>query len=496
MSAAAARRRFSWLRHGGTQLALSRLQDKALISPAEYAKLASAYQFLRTLEHRLQFLDDRQTHSLPVNPGELEELALRMPETPGRERSAAALVAEVTGRLQQVREIYERFVHAQKPLAYTPAEPNSEARAEVLRGEPNNLIRFLDERAPGLAARLGQSKLRRGHRSFEHFLERVSVLPDRLNALNTDSELASGVIDLFECSPYFAEQLIRAPELMEELKRRPVNEAYDPPPADPASLRGYFQSHMMRIQSDSICHGKPIFETLIRTSDLADRMIATAYEVAIHQVAAERPPKNPAYVARDQLMVIALGRLGMREFDLASDADLNFVLPESDRPEIIFWTRVAERMIDVLAAYTAEGAIFAVDTRLRPSGREGALVQTDAAYRAYFEKNAEAWEGLAYMKARAVAGNLENATDVLGEIQENRLAALGANRVTARAARHACARREGAGRGPSAEGGRGWILRHRLHSDVSAPQGRRHLLPGAEHSGAYRHPRKNGPFGA
>ena len=408
--------RFSWLRHGGTLLALSRLQDKALISPNEYSKLASAYQFLRTLEHRLQFFDDRQTHTLPASNEELEALASRMPEVPGRPRSAAALTASLKDHLAQVREIYERVVHAQKHAQKNVDQPPAETASEVLRGEPNNLVRFLDQRAPGLADLLDQSKLRRGHRSFEHFLEKVSVLPDRLHALNTDRNLASGVIDLFECSPYFAEQLIRVPELMEELKR--PSEPLDPPPSDPVALRRYFQRHMMRIQADSICHHQPIFATLIRTSDLADQVILKAYQMALEQVVADRPPKNPAYIAKDQLMVIALGRLGMREFDLASDADLNFVIPEAERSEIIFWTRVAERMIDVLAAYTGEGAIFAVDTRLRPSGREGTLVQTDAGYRVYFEKYAEAWEGLAYMKARAVAGNLEAGTDVLGQIQE------------------------------------------------------------------------------
>ena len=97
---------------------------------------------------------------------------------------------------------------------------------------------------------------------------------------------------------------------------------------------------------------------------------------------------------------------------------MNFVIPEADSSEIIFWTRVAERMIDILDAYTGEGAMFAVDTRLRPSGREGALVQTDSAYLRYFESQAVAWEGIAYMKARAVAGNIERGTDFLGHLQE------------------------------------------------------------------------------
>src|SRR5205085_6175009 len=64
-----------WVRHGGTVFALSRLRDKNLLSTFEHARLASAYQFLRNLEHRLQFDEDRQTHTLPTDPEALETLA-------------------------------------------------------------------------------------------------------------------------------------------------------------------------------------------------------------------------------------------------------------------------------------------------------------------------------------------------------------------------------------------------------------------------------------
>jgi glutamate-ammonia-ligase adenylyltransferase len=117
-------------------------------------------------------------------------------------------------------------------------------------------------------------------------------------------------------------------------------------------------------------------------------------------------------------MVIALGRLGMREFDLASDADLLFVIPDKDHDQHLFWTRVAGRMIDLITAYTGAGLMFAVDTRLRPNGSAGALVQTEASYKEYFARNAEAWEGIAYMKSRAVAGDTERATTFLNELQQ------------------------------------------------------------------------------
>ena len=140
--------------------------------------------------------------------------------------------------------------------------------------------------------------------------------------------------------------------------------------------------------------------------------------MALEHTRATHPPATPGYQPSQQLMVIALGRLGMREFDLASDADLVFVLPDADHEEHVFWTRVAERIVDLITAYTGSGVMFTVDTRLRPNGSAGALVQSEAAYKAYFANQAEAWEGIAYMKARAVAGDMEHATKFLNELQQ------------------------------------------------------------------------------
>jgi glutamate-ammonia-ligase adenylyltransferase len=109
------------------------------------------------------------------------------------------------------------------------------------------------------------------------------------------------------------------------------------------------------------------------------------------------------------MSVIALGRLGMREFDLGSDADLVFVLPDADAPEMVFWTRVAERLVNLITAYTGEGVLFAVDERLRPNGTAGPLVQTESAVTEYFAHAAEAWEGITYMKSLAVAGDPKRA---------------------------------------------------------------------------------------
>ena len=210
---------------------------------------------------------------------------------------------------------------------------------------------------------------------------------------------------------------------MEELSRLPAGKENSYSEAvhhveDISGLRRFFRREMFRIQAASMCLRVPVFETLEITSDLADAAIAASYRMAVEQVIAAQPPASASYKPNQQLMVIALGRLGMREFDLASDADLLFILPDEDRDELIFWTRVAERIIDLITAYTGTGLMFAVDTRLRPNGGAGALLQSEQSYKEYFAKQAEAWEGIAYMKSRAVAGDTERATKFLTALQQ------------------------------------------------------------------------------
>jgi len=410
-----------WVRHGGTALALFRLRDKGLLSGAEYPRLAAAYRFLRYLEHRLQMEEDRQTHTLPADPEALEQLAARMPcDSSGSRLTAEALRATLDEHLAAVRETYERVVHAQKPMYYTPpggnlppgAEDSSVSDDSEPRAPSATLASLLDQRAPQLAGLVASSGLHRGLERFEHFLEKAQTRSDVLDRLNGDARLAARAIDIFEHSAYFADDLLRYPELLDEIGEPFQLEGG--PLADGAALRRFYRRQMLRIQSASMLDAEPIFDTLSKTSVLADSVIAAAYRIALAEAP---PPADPSYAPHDQMMVVALGRLGMREFDLGSDADLVFVIPDGDSSEHVFWTGVAARMIQTLSAYTGEGVMFAVDTRLRPNGREGDLVQSEGAYKTYFASHAEAWEGITYMKSRAVAGNLERATEFLHDLQ-------------------------------------------------------------------------------
>ena len=404
--------REQWVRHGGTVFALFRLRDKGFLSDVEYARLSAAYSFLRHLEHRLQMEEDRQTHTLPTSPARLDLLARKMPDDgAGATPDGEALTRRLQEHLSAVREIYHRVVHGfRQPPA--PGFEERQPRPEEAEVSPpdSNLERVLGERAPRLAAALAAAYLRRGRARFEHFLEEATATPELLARLEASP---AEVLDIFEHSAHFADQLLRYPELLEEIGEPFQLEGG--PLQNGAALRRFYRRQMLRIQCESMLGHAPIFETLGKTSVLADSVIAAAYRIALAEAP---PPSGAGYRADDQMMVISLGRLGVREFDLGSDADVNFVIPDDDAAEQVYWTGVAERIIQTLSSYTGEGVMFAIDTRLKPNGRAGDLVQTEGAYKTYFAEKAEAWEGVAYMKSRAIAGNSERATVFLHELQD------------------------------------------------------------------------------
>jgi glutamate-ammonia-ligase adenylyltransferase len=414
--------REAWLRHGGTLLSLGRLHDKALISPNDYFHLIEAYEFFRHLEHRLQLLDDRQTHLLPSDIVDVEQLALRLPPfDPSRSNTAQTLLDRMKRHFEAVTDIYQKVVHQRRNTqpAPPPERPSSPAAAEAAKASPEvvplRLARSLEAVAPKLLAKLRQGALRRYPDLFERLVETSG---QQLAALERDDVLAHYVFDLVSHSPWLSEELLRDPTQLaqlEELRQRPGALR---PWADwfglvesPGALRRLYRRELFLLSCESLCLGAPVFDTLGKMTMLADLAILAAYRFAVEDIA-----RGQSIPSQD-MMVVALGRLGSREFDVASDADLVFILPDEDAMQLEFWRRVAERLIEMLSAVTGDGALFRVDTRLRPFGREGELVQLERSYLEYFSQRAETWEGIAYMKARAVAGGTERATKFLNELQ-------------------------------------------------------------------------------
>ncbi len=388
----------------GTLPALGRLYANSLLSSTEFHRLSDAYLFLRRVEHVLQFENDRQTHSLPSDPADLDTVAQRVfrIDTSGQEGqgSTRRLLENLKQHLENVRSIYERIVHAQRSMPYSLA----------------------------LAERTAEAPPAAGGSGFEDFRASLQDRPAEFDLIQKESRVAIWTARLFEYCPLLSDQLVRSPALLHEIKktaddpsRRYAFEALAPPLDDIAGLRRFFSRQMFRIQVASVCLPEAIFATLDQTSALAEFVIARAYRVALEMslehARSKAPPGKPFEDPQAEMMVVALGRLGMREFDIGSDADLLFIIPDTETMQQRFWTRVAERLLDILSAYEG-GKTLSVDTRLRPNGREGMLVQSESKYVEYFSDKAEAWEGIAYMKARAVAGDTDRATRFLTELQQ------------------------------------------------------------------------------
>ena len=441
----------TFLRSGGTMYALHRLREKGYLATSDYGQLFNAYRFLRTVEHRLQLVDNKQTHELPRDEAAIQCLARQL-GVPSGVTARQALQEEIESHYRAVSEIYQRVIRSQRPTV-SPAvhEPLAVERGaaefpgDSQRPAPgaSSVWRVHVPRLRRVSERLANAfdclTLRWGNRALENFLDRVVTMPDVLKMLDRHPGSVSCIGELMEYSPHFAGYLLRFPQDVSVIaapddkacieahtstaeSRAPnmhptleaILRAHLESDETAAELRRFFRGHMLSIQTRSICGREDVFATLSAASDLAEWILRAAHALALREAAADvLRPFEPS----DTMRIIALGRLGMREFDLGSDADIVFVIPDGESRRLALWTQVANRVIEIITSYTADGRMFSIDPRLRPLGRDGELVQTEAQFLAYFAGRAESWEALTYMKARTVAGDAEAGKDFLARLQ-------------------------------------------------------------------------------
>jgi glutamate-ammonia-ligase adenylyltransferase len=136
-------------------------------------------------------------------------------------------------------------------------------------------------------------------------------------------------------------------------------------------------------------------KNLAELSALADACLQYAFEVVMRKNKIRTPP----------FVIIGLGKLGGCEIDYGSDLDLVFVTdaPAGDLPKL---QRLAVEVMELLSRRTEQGMVFQTDARLRPDGEKGLLVNTLAAYEAYYRQRAQLWEIQALTRTRPVAGNV------------------------------------------------------------------------------------------
>ena len=253
--------------------------------------------------------------------------------------------------------------------------------------------------------------------AWEHILERAGEpLASRLHHALADSPAADQLPRVLACSPFVADLCRRQPGLLLALLQGDALQRSLPETdfrtelqrrlgaADAelgVVLRRYRQWHMLRIVWRDFCRLADTRETVRSTSLLAEAGIVEA--LAHCQAALEQRfgvPRGKHSRQAQQLIVLAMGKLGARELNVSSDIDLIFAYPEAGETDSAsrplgneaFFTRVGQALITAMDQATAEGFVFRVDMRLRPYGESGALVHNFAALEEYYQDQGRDWE--------------------------------------------------------------------------------------------------------
>lgn len=463
------------LRVRGTLPALDRLLFEGLLPAKERDVLATAWQLLRRAENHLQMMDERQTHRLPPSP----EDRLRLARSLGF-ASAWELEAELASKMGEVRAIFDDLL-ATGGARPRPADPLLARALDPDATEESRLDALADKGFFHPAAALAelQRLQRRPDTPFfrppplslegeaERLLDEACRSPDPNQALRHLGDFTGSLrsprpwfellathpatgrllLQLFGTSDSLSRHFVRHPELVEPLlhrataaRRKPMEEMEAEVAARLArhgdvegrlsALRRYKNEEILRIGLEDVSGILELEEVMEEITTLADLCVRECLALA----RAEMIDRWGAPREGNRLAVLAMGKMGGRELGYRSDLDLIFVFGSSEgessggrrgrlsAPE--WFSRLAQRLISHLQLPLREGILFRVDTGLRPSGRQGTLVVSLAAFAGYHRGQSATWEKQALLRARFVAGDRGIATRAL-EIVENALSLSG-----------------------------------------------------------------------
>jgi [glutamine synthetase] adenylyltransferase / [glutamine synthetase]-adenylyl-L-tyrosine phosphorylase len=440
---------------GTTLVALQHLHDKGYLSQRDFYRLSAAYEFFRKVEHRLQLRDGLQEHTLPRKAEARSRIARRSGVEKSVGKSAGEeLLARIRRHFEEVREIYERVVNEAPPsqarLNEAGARPRGTERRRVARNLFYSNAQAARERAefPAVGERLAHYRAQGdvfARRGLEKYLEAARHDAGLMKELDEAPAKLDCAAALFALSDFAAETLVRNPRAIERIGNSPAREEKTQQtlalPRDMAALRIAHQEAVFAAAARSILSEPRPFATFAELTRVAEGAVREALafaargndegtEAEARFFAAKDAPQNDSVKMGGErrgsgadfneapFVVMALGRLGTGEVDIGSDADVAFFAESRDEEEMQEWRRMAERFIRAAGSYTSEGLLLPVDTRLRPRGGEGEIVQSAAYLLDYFAGEAQAWEAATYLKARPVAGNLGMGERVIGELRE------------------------------------------------------------------------------
>jgi len=430
------------LRSTRTLDALRALAGAGYVSEAAAADLAGAYRTLRALEHRAQMIGDEQTHRLPTSDRERRRIAVLFGE-PDLRRFDAMVVRT----LKTVGRRYGELFAGEEPLSsrfgslvFTGVEDDPQTIATLRR------MKFSDPHAVAATirawhhGRIPATRTERGRELFTRLAPRVldavaatgapDVTFERFGDFFSGLQVGVQVQSLFLAQPKLLELIVRvmalAPALARRLSRRPatldalLDPAFFAPLAPlgtiPAALsatagfetamdgaRRLRRERAFQIGLQVMAGTASAAQAGEAFADLADICIGALSAAALAEV--ER--QGGAFPG--EVAVVALGKCGSREMNAGSDLDL-MTFYEATSPDAVsrdkgwaagtFYGRYTQRLITALSAPTAEGELYDVDMQLRPSGTQGPVAVSFAAFDHYYAGEAETWEYLALTRAR------------------------------------------------------------------------------------------------
>lgn len=446
---------------------LGTLTDLGVFTPTARGELAAAYDFLRRTEHRLQALGDAQTQTLPH--GDLEQLriacAMNCADWPA---FMTALDAHRRVVEKYFRDSIAGGDDDSAPVAAGDEwldlwlgrlpEPSALSLLEGSRILPTGdflalLTRFRDDRhvinlqaiarerldrlVPQiLSALAGQPEpvlvLGRLVRILESVLRRSAYMV----LLSENPPALTELVRLCAASEWITDELARHPSLLDELIN--AGTLYAPPQLDELradlraqlaripeddseqlleALRHFRLAHVLKVAASDLMGTLPLMKVSDYLTWIAEALLQEVLAIAWRDVTAKHGQPRDSdgnVIGAGGFVIVAYGKLGGIELSYGSDLDLVFLYDapadgSTDGPRELaneaFYTRLVQRIINILTTRTFSGELYEVDMRLRPSGASGLLVSSLAAFLRYQDASAWTWEHQALVRARPVAGD-------------------------------------------------------------------------------------------
>ena len=434
------------LRQRATLPALAALAHKGWVDHEVADRLADAYVAHRTLEHRLQMLEDAQTQRLPEGTAGLARLA----DFCGA-ASVEGFAEELRERLEAVSALTEPFFAHERRAVDAPAPEAVFADPGAARERMaawKRLPAFRSERARAIFHRLEPELMRRiaeaaspdaALASLDAFLSRLPAGVQIFALMEANPPLLDLLVDVCAIAPGLARYLGANAGVLDAV----ISQDFYRPLPGASELRAEIAGRLARIADyETALNAARIWmrerhfrigvhllrglaepeAAAVAYSGVADAVIAALWPIVTTEFATRHgPPPGKGAV------VVAFGKLGSREMTATSDLDLIVIYDaegaeasEGRRPLAVsaYFARLTQALIAALTAPMAEGILYRVDMRLRPSGQQGPLATSLASFRRYQAEDAWTWEHMALTRARVIAGPVTLVADVTAAMAE------------------------------------------------------------------------------